>query len=178
MMKLISVIDTQDYEFNYEVKMTEAVRAVIISRGKILLLKSNINNYYTFPGGKLDKHDDSLIECLKRETVEETGYVINDKTIKNMGYIIVIKKDQNEDNTINNTTNYYYFADVNKSVVATPFYKDYEIEEGLTPVFVSLNEAYEENLKLQDIVNKPFLYRDNAALKYLLDNPKYYETKK
>ena len=178
MMKLISVIDTQDYEFNFAVKTSQAVRAVVIERDKILLLKSDKNNYYTFPGGKANGLDESLSECLKRETVEETGYVINDKSIRDMGFIIVIKKDSMEENTISNTTNYYYFADVKKSVIATPYFNDFEIEEELHPVFVPIKEAYEENLKVKDTMNKSFIYRDIAALKYLLDNPKYYSTKK
>ena len=176
MMRLLSVIDSQNYEFNYQVKMIEAVRAVIFSRGKLLMLKSNLNGYYTFPGGKREEGEE-LTDCLIRETSDETGYLIIDKTIKELGYVIVIDKDEFREETINNTKNYYYMSEV-KSISASPYLKDYEIEEGLTPVFVDIEEAYNTNQELLEKINKTFLYRDNAVLKYLLENKKIYTTKK
>ncbi|MBP5342590.1 NUDIX domain-containing protein [bacterium] len=176
-MKLIGVIDTQDYEFNSDVIDRGAVRCVSISRGKILLLKTN-KNYYVFPGGHYDLSDNNDdIKCLERETVEETGYFINNKTVKEMGLIIVIEKDK-VNSSIINTRNYYYFADLVRGKKASHFHKDYEIELGYEPVFISIKEAYNQNLCLLDEINETFLSRDTFALKYLIDNPKYYRNNK
>ena len=170
-MRLISVIDAGDYEFNSDVKMYDAARAIIFTRDGLLMLKSSKNNYYTFPGGEKQESDETIIDTLKRETNDETGYVVNDKTIKEIGTIIVIN---NDDGVILNTTNHFFTCELKRGVKGSPFLTDSEIEEGLESIFIDPKVALEENEKLKNEINKPFIFRDIDALKFILDNPKYF----
>lgn len=171
-MRLISVIDAGDYEFNSDVKVYDAARAIIFTRDGLLMLKSSKNNYYTFPGGIKSDSDETIIYTLIRETNDETGYVVNEKTIKEIGSIIVIN---NDNGTISNTTNHFYTCELKKNVKGSPFLTDSEIEEGLEAIFIDPKVALEENEKLKDGINKPFIFRDIDALKFIINNPKYFK---
>ncbi len=54
-------------------------RAVIIEDGKILLSHETNTGYYMSPGGGLEEKE-TLEECVEREVLEETGYIV--KAIK------------------------------------------------------------------------------------------------
>ena len=57
-------------------------RAIIINSNNEILL-GFCNNTYQFPGGFLEDNE-TLIEGLKREILEETGILLNDKEIIKM----------------------------------------------------------------------------------------------
>ena len=50
-------------------------RAVIIKDGCILLNKFNNGQYYNFPGGGVEEGE-TLVECVKREVLEESGITV------------------------------------------------------------------------------------------------------
>lgn len=51
-------------------------RAVIVKDGKILLSHETKTGYYMSPGGGIEEGETSE-ECVKREVLEETGYIVN-----------------------------------------------------------------------------------------------------
>ena len=63
-----------------ETRVTKKVRAFILRNGKIAIMKINDTGTFMLPGGKLEKNETS-IEALSREILEETGIEIEPDTL-------------------------------------------------------------------------------------------------
>ena len=63
-----------------ETRVTKKVRAFILRNGKIAIMKINDTGTFMLPGGKLEKNETS-IEALAREILEETGIEIEPDTL-------------------------------------------------------------------------------------------------
>ncbi len=136
-----------------------SVRAIILHEGRLLAVRhkqsnkliQSMNNYWAIPGGGLDENE-SIIDCLVRESIEETG--IKPK-IGSLMYIQQFKfKDKEYLEFFFNVTN---SQDYLKLDLSNTTHGLTEIEEitfidpktsKLLPLFLS-----EENLEEQ--VNKP-----------------------
>jgi len=70
-----------------------AVRAIIKNEEKILLVHSAKIGDYKFPGGAANKNEEKY-EALKREVLEECGYIVTDI---NEHYLRVIKNRQDRE---------------------------------------------------------------------------------
>ncbi|MBW2967725.1 NUDIX hydrolase [Candidatus Woesearchaeota archaeon] len=68
--KIVDLPPDQPYEFR------PAVYGFCENEGKVLCIKPNWDDKLCLPGGSLDKGED-IIEGLKREFLEETGYEID-----------------------------------------------------------------------------------------------------
>ncbi len=51
-------------------------RAVVIHDNKLLLVKNRLRDFWSLPGGHWEFENESLEECAIRETIEETGHLI------------------------------------------------------------------------------------------------------
>jgi|GEM_PF-2606192 len=51
-------------------------RAVVIHNNKLLLVKNRARDFWSLPGGHWEFENESLGECAIRETIEETGHLI------------------------------------------------------------------------------------------------------
>ena len=63
--------------------ITNSIKAIIIDKTRLLTVKmldENGNEYYTLPGGK-QRPNELMIDALKREVKEETGYTIEPKSL-------------------------------------------------------------------------------------------------
>ena len=88
------------------------VGAIVIDKGKLLVVKDRFSLGYKLPGGHIDKNE-SIKDALKREVVEETGIIIEFESIINIGhfpngqfgesdlYIVCTAKALSEEITIN-----------------------------------------------------------------------------
>ena len=86
-MRLLGKNDKKDYKKNSRIIRRIGVRAIILEDDKIYLSYSKRNNFYKLPGGGVNKGE-AIIEALKRETLEEVGIEILDKSIKRYGLYI------------------------------------------------------------------------------------------
>ena len=127
-------------------------RAIIINSNNEILL-GFCNNTYQFPGGFLEDNE-TLIEGLKREILEETGILLNDKEIiKQICTIEYLNKNYpRKDNNRLTKFSYYYVVTDKKVNLNNTNYDEWEKKNNfkLKYVFISdfekvLNETINDN---------------------------------
>ena len=111
----------KEYIYNYDNLLESDITDIVI-RMKVLLIKNNniILGYergiYQFPGGHLEENE-SFIECIKREIMEETGIEVLEKDIGDPFYkIVCLNKDYPEFGKNRKSEIYYYVINTNKEV--------------------------------------------------------------
>ncbi|MEH7237648.1 NUDIX hydrolase [Bacillus sp. JJ1562] len=151
-----------------KVNYREAVRAVIISQDKILLIQNNKGDY-KFPGGGVEKNE-SHIEALVREIAEETGYV-DCKVGEKIGLVVESRLDEFDSNAIFHMTSHYFECSLRTSKMVDQVLDEYELDLEFNPVWITLDEAIEENDKLiAELQQNGWIRRENYVLKTLKDN--------
>ena len=144
-------------------------RAIIINSNNEILL-GFCNHTYQFPGGFLEDNE-TLIEGLKREILEETGILLNDKEIiKQICTIEYLNKNYpRKDNNRLTKFSYYYVVTDKKVNLNNTNYDEWEKKNNfkLKYVFISdfekvLNETINDNQ-----MNK-MIYKDMMLVFYLL----------
>src|SRR3989344_4472803 len=67
-----------DSSDTYEMlKRPDTINAICIANNKVLVIEDsqpNVGSRLSFPGGKVDKEDESTLAATQRELKEETGY--------------------------------------------------------------------------------------------------------
>ena len=64
-------------------KITNSIKAIIIDKTRLLtthMRDKDGNEYYTLPGGKQEPNE-LMLDALKREVKEETGYTVEPKSL-------------------------------------------------------------------------------------------------
>lgn len=170
-MKRLFIMDAKDYSDNYRIARREASRGIIIKDNKILLVYSGKNHDYKFPGGGIH-FGETAVEALKREVLEETGYMILDSSIKPYGYVMEKHKSVMYNYEIFVQVSNYYLCNIveerNKQNL-----DDYEKEYEFQPKFVDINEAIQANeyvINNFDISKFNWINRETLVLKYIKEN--------
>ena len=166
-MKLLNIMDSDDYENCTRLAVRHSARAIIVSDGRIAMIHSLEKNYYKLPGGGIEPGE-SKEDALIRETLEETGLHIVPETIKEFGYIHRIRKSLKYEDECFIQNNYYYFCEVTDEV-SEPHYDKDELSERFVPEFVDPRVAIEENAKIPE--SDPaygMAYRENFILIHAL----------
>ncbi len=112
-------------------RIRPSARGILVENGKILLSYEKNTGVYMSPGGGLEEGE-TLEECCIRELREETGTVIEP-----LKHFITINEYCFE--TLYNS-NYFICKKTGES---KPSLTETEIEHGITPVWVSIDEALE-----------------------------------
>ncbi len=133
-MRELFSIDSANYNPAGEVYARPSVRAIIKKEDKVLLVYSRKYGYYKFPGGGIECGE-SDIQALVREVAEETGYVIDEASIKEYGHVLRRQKDNKKPDCIFEQDNRYYIADIKNEFRETNL-DDYEADEEFTAVWV------------------------------------------
>jgi len=63
------------------------VGAIVMNKGKLLIVKDKFNSGYKLPGGHVDRYE-LLKDALKREVLEETGITVEFESIMNVGHFL------------------------------------------------------------------------------------------
>jgi len=126
-MRLLFEIDLEDYDKKGKAFIRPSARAIIIKDNKVYMVHSLVYDYYKFPGGGIEKNE-SNIDALIRETVEEAGLVVIKDSIKEYGYVHRIQKSDHEGISMFIQDNYYYLCDVEKNRINQKLddYEDFE----------------------------------------------------
>ncbi|MBQ8278482.1 MAG: NUDIX domain-containing protein [Roseburia sp.] len=151
-MKTIDIYG--ENRFEKYTKIREACRGIVISDEKILLSYEVNCDQYFIPGGGLEQNE-SLEECCIRELAEETGYIV--RPIKQ--YLTI-----NEYYEEWLFVSHYFICEVVGKTERS--LTEREIEVGLEPRWIPLNEAIEIYSKHQDYANENEMKRGAYLREY------------
>lgn len=144
-MKILAVYDENDYDNTIKSIETCSVRAIIIKNGKIVMQMEGTGQY-KIPGGGIEEGED-IIDALKREVREETGYTIIDDSIVELGEIHEIRKDLFDSKCKFMRKTYFYYCKVENHREPLKL-TEHEIKMKFTCVcvkpetIISVNEAF------------------------------------
>lgn len=164
-MKELFILDKKDYKEDGTVFIRPSVRGIIIRNNKVAMVYSQKFKYYKFPGGGINAGE-SHFQALLREVEEETGLILDEKSIKDYGLVIRKQKGKIEDIFIQH--NYYYTCDI-KTEHGIKKLDDYELDEGFILKWVTIEEALSVNnlFDHDDEQLTEMVKRDSMILKML-----------
>lgn len=124
-----------------------ATRAIVIKKGKILLMFTERYNDYSLPGGGVDS-DESLTEGLQRELSEETG-ATDITNIEPFGLYEEYRPHNSTkhypDCSIMHMLSYCFTCDIAEQLGSNKL-EDYEVSNGMQVCWVDIDEAIQHNL--------------------------------
>jgi len=132
---------------NKQIKVREAVRAVVIRDGKILMLHTNKGDF-KFPGGGVESGETHK-QALIREVLEETGYVdtfVGEK----FGVFVERRDDISNQGILFEMNSHYYLCQCRGEKVAQQL-EAYETELGFTAKWILIEEAIRQNERAQKL---------------------------
>lgn len=162
-MKTLKVFDRKDYTEDMPVFEKHTVRAIIVRDGKIAMQKSR-DGMYKILGGGVDKGE-KFSEALAREVSEESGLIIKEETIREIGEMIEIRRDCFEPDKKYVCHSYFYFCDAKDELGATAMTES-EIAMGFHLVWASPQEIIEGNAPF---LKQPWMHRDTEMIRMLYE---------
>ena len=123
----------------------EAVRAIIIENQTLLMVFSQKNGDYKFPGGGIEVGESHAV-ALTREVEEEVGRQVTE-VLKPFGKIIEYDLPIEKEYEVFKMTSYYYWCSVG-DWLGIQNLDMYEKELGFTPVWVEIDAAIQTNKAL------------------------------
>ena len=165
-MRLLFLIDKQDYGRCTQFFVRDSARSIIIKDHKVAMIHSLKYDYYKFPGGGIEKGEDP-IRALIRETREEAGLVIIPETVREYGCVHRIQKSDRDETECFIQDNYYYLCAVEDSAVAQEL-DAYEAEEAYTLEYMDPATAIAKNRSVSDSPYHPVMFEREARVLELL----------
>ncbi len=144
----------------------EASRAIILKDNLILMVYSNVNKDYKFPGGGIEK-DETKMDAVIREVLEEVGgKIINIKS--QFALITTINKEtvEKEYDTFH-MDSHYFICDIENILIKQNLSKS-ETILSFIPKWVTIEEAIEANEIVLKSDRVPlWTFRETAVLKLI-----------
>lgn len=155
------VITGDNYNGNFNISRT-ACRSIVIKDGKILMSYETNRDQWMIPGGGIEPGE-SAIECVIRETKEETGYII-----KPSECLLEIREYYEDWEYINR----YYTGEIIGQTERK--LTEAEIRNGLEPRWVNISEMNEilSSYKQYALTNEMrcgMYYREYSALNKIVN---------
>ena len=165
-MKPLMVITDSLVEIPPKITTREVVRGIVIQGDLILLMFSKLDQMYGTPGGGIILNE-SKLDTLHRELQEEVG--ANQLNILDyLGYVEEIRESRSQYGKVIRIVSDYYHVDVLHFISAK--LEEHEEEMGLIPMWVKIDEAISQNLKVLTGRNQPkidFYYTQTEMLKHI-----------
>ena len=164
-MRLLFVMDKDDWQESGRPFSRPSARAIVVRNGKVAMVFSRKYGHYKFPGGGI-RAGESREEALLREAREEAGLALDPASVRPYGFVHRIEKGDRAPVYIQE--NYYYLAEV--SGIVPQELDEYEAEEGYTLRWVNPCEAIETNRALTNaykIQYRTMLEREARVLEML-----------
>lgn len=171
----IAEVKDSDFGFNTPKEKTGNTRfcvRVIIPNDKneFCVIRSEKYGYMQIPGGSIDDGE-NITEALRRETEEETGFLIKD--IKPIGYTLEKREDVRNDHDYDQDISFVFSALIDKNV-GTNYMED-EIAEGFRPIWIKLEDFITEQENNEGKIDN---YYGCFSNKRDLEIAKYYKNMK
>lgn len=146
----------------------QAVRAVILQGTQLLLVYSPVGREYKFPGGGV-KVGETLENALGREILEECGARLT-LIVREIGSIVEYAFAKELEFETFKMTSHNFLCEVDAFVVPQAL-EGYEIQLGLQPRWVELEEAVKQNISRLVLSDpSPWLAREIFTLEYVRDH--------
>lgn len=140
-MRLLFKLDSHNYSPDKKTISRPSARAIILSHGRVAMVRSEKYDYYKFPGGGI-REGESAISALAREVREEAGLIVTPGS--EVEYGCVLRRDRTEEGGLFLQENFYYFCHVESYRVPNRLEPE-EADEGFSLCFVSPVTAIEIN---------------------------------
>lgn len=148
----IAEISDKDFGFNNPKEKTNKIRfgvriLLLNDKNEICVIKSEKYGYAQLPGGGIE-NDESIIEALKRETKEETGWLITG--IEPVGYTLEKREDKRNTHPWGKDISYIFKATPTK-LVGTNYMED-EIAEGFKPIWIKIEDFITQKEQYKGVI--------------------------
>lgn len=163
-MKTLFILDQKDYTEDMPVAERYAVRALIQKDGLWAMQKSKFGEY-KIPGGGVEAGE-SYREALLREVQEETGLLVLEDSITEIGEILEIHEDSFQKGAKYIAHSLCYFCDVKEEMTQSAMSEN-ELARGYRLEWTDLDHAIACNEKVQ---KEMWTKRDTLFLKWLKEN--------
>ncbi|ELK3678765.1 NUDIX domain-containing protein [Vibrio fluvialis] len=120
----------------------KAARAIVLDGEDILMLYTERYHDYTLPGGGVDEGED-ILQGMVRELEEETG-AQNIHNIKPFGLYEEFRPWHKDDADVMHMVSYCFTCKIDRELGDTN-YEDYEIKNGMKPVWINIRDAITHN---------------------------------
>lgn len=171
--EIAEIVDS-DFGFNTPRAKNDKIKynvRLLMQRGDnlICVVKSEKYGYMQLPGGGIENYE-SIMDALRREAREETGFLIND--ISAVGYIVEKREDTRNSHDWNQAISFVFSALSGKEVGID--YTEDEIAEGFKPMWIKLEGFIVEQEKNE---GKKESYSGCFSNKRDLEIAKFFKTK-
>ena len=120
----------------------KSTRALILNGEDVLLLYTRRYDDYSFPGGGLEDHEDIQLGLI-RELKEETG-AQNIRDMKEFGIYEEYRPWYKDDFDVVHMLSYCFTCRVDRQLGKSNL-EDYEVKNGMTPIWINIHEALKYN---------------------------------
>lgn len=166
METLVRIIRVPHVPAEARVFQRRAARAIVVEEGRLLMVYSDVNGDYKFPGGGINEGE-SPEDALARELREECGRELG-RVQGAFGQAYELDWWTGSDADVLEMVSYYYrctLASIDKSTLNLD---DYERELGFRPAWVEVEEALRANRAVLARGNAPrWTERDTRVLELL-----------
>lgn len=125
-----------------ETVIRHATRAIVLNSSDILLLYTERYDDYTLPGGGLNQGEDPIAGMI-RELEEETG-AQNICQVMDYGIYEEFRPWNKDGAQVMHMISYCYTCKIDRELGETA-YEDYEVKNGMRPVWMNIHEAIAHN---------------------------------
>lgn len=163
-MELLFTLDSKNYSDDLPVMERFAVRGLICKNGLWAMQQSKTGEY-KIPGGGIEIGE-SRDEALHREVMEETGLHVLSNSIREIGEVLEIRRDNFNQNQKYISHSYYYFCDVD-DIVSDTAMTEHELSRGYQLAWASLDDIIETNKRL---CTEKWQHRDLLLLEWVKEH--------
>lgn len=149
------IVEIKDADFGFTDpkektgKTRFCVRILLLNdNNEFCVIKSEKHGYMQLPGGGIDDRE-SIKDALRRETEEETGFVVKD--INPLGYVLEKRQDIRNTHDDDQYISYAFSAFPEKEIGTN--YTEDEIAEGFKPTWIKLEDFIAEHENNEGKVN-------------------------
>lgn len=164
-MRILFELDSRDYSPDKKTISIPSVRAIIVSYGRVAMVRSAVNEHYRFPGGEI-RSGETNFSALAGRLREETGLILSPGTETEYGCVVC--RSRSETGGLLLRENFYYICRVEPGRVPVQAWSAAS-PDSLFLDFVSPVTAIEVNrLSFSSGETQMMLERENRVLGLLV----------